>query len=211
VVEQPRRLRGHLLAVVAHDLDDEQRPARRDQAAYAGDRAGAHRAVQRLDRVDLHDQVERADQVRRQVEQVGHPVVHGAVLVALPGRRDRGRADVEGGGRPAERGEVLGVRAVPHAHDHGPLAGAVAAGEVRREQVVRLGAVPRHRHLPAGGGGPELVVPARRLAVRDRGHAELVGQLVPVPVLRHGLADFTASSSSGDIGWSQLQPAMLLA
>ena len=143
---------------VVPERDGEQRATVGDQA---GDRVGgrlARRVREGLQGEDLDHEVERAAPLPRQREQVGDPEVDGGSRVPAPRDLDRGRGDVEGGGREAERGEVRRVGAQAAADHHGPPAGAVqplALGPVPQLHL-GLGAVPRHRDLAGGARGVQL-------------------------------------------------------
>lgn len=69
--------------------------AGREQRARAGDGVGPHAGGQRLPRVDLDDDVERAAPAIGQREEVADLVAHPAVGVQPAGPRDRRRGDVE--------------------------------------------------------------------------------------------------------------------
>ena len=175
-----------VLVVGARRLDHQGPATRGEQRPDAGRRLLPQRRVQRLDGVDLDDQVEGADQVVVEVEQVALAVVDGRVRVALAHGGDRGGRDVEGGGGPALRGQVLGVAAEPAADDDGPAPGARAELGGRAPRGAGGASVRSHGRgdVAARAGRPQLVVPAGRVAVRDRGDAQLVGQLVPGAVPR---------------------------
>ena len=148
--QRPRRLGGEGLVVAADRLDDERPAAGCEEPPQAVDRGRPDRRVQRLDRVDLDDQVEGADQVGGRVEQVADAVVDRGARVALAHRRDGRGGDVERSRRPASRGEVLGSRRRarsrprPRGVPRRPASPSHAASS-----RVRLGAVPRQRDLAA--------------------------------------------------------------
>ena len=64
-----------------------------------------------LHRVDLHDQVERSDPVRRQVEQVGGSIVDGRARMPIPGDTHCGLGDVEG-----DRPKSVSAPGIPRRH-----------------------------------------------------------------------------------------------
>ena len=185
--------------------------ARREQAAYPRDRLAAQRGVQRLERVDLDHEVEGAPQLLGEVEQVALPVVDRRAGVALADRGHGGRRDVEGRGRhpcrarnsesaPSPQPTTTARRRSPSPW---PAAQSARTGWVRCGPTAAAPRLARRpttaRRTSASARRPR--PPGRRARRRGR----------PSRSRSHGFADPTASCSSGDSGWSQRQPAMVLA
>ena len=156
--------------LVAGGGDDEEGPARRDQARDVGDGHRARRIGQGLRGQALDDEVEGALPAVGRVQEVGDEVVDGRVGVAAAGGADGGGGDVEGDGVEPEAGDELGVVAEAAADDHSAQARCVGAVLPRPldEQPVWGAAVPRHDGVALLGGGVEALEPAGDVPVGER-------------------------------------------
>ena len=82
--------RPRVLVVGSHDLHRQQLAARSDQAEHPADGHGANGRREGLHGEHLDDEIERADQVRGQGQQIGDLVGDLGVRVPLAGQAHRG-------------------------------------------------------------------------------------------------------------------------
>jgi methionyl-tRNA synthetase len=179
--ERPGHHRGiaHRVPVVGGARDHEQRPAGGNRHVQCGQGAAAHRTVQRLDGVGLHDQVERSGPVGGQGKQVGGHVRDLTAGVLPDGPLDRRRRDVERGHPIPQPRQELRVVAKAAADDQGPLPGPVAAlvGRPGPLGQVRVGVpvCPRDDRAAPLGLGVQQLEPAGLVRGADRVRGKLPG------------------------------------
>ena len=201
---------GRRRAVVARARDHQQPSARPDELRDAPHRIRARRVGQRLQRVALVHQVERAVPLRRRREQVRRHELH--LREARPRPGDRARRKIERGDAKTPRRDAGRIVAEPAADIERAraCAGAAHRAEPRGEQRMRREIRPGDlRRIVAGG-----VVHRRRTRRGDRDRwrphrpARRAARAPPAGARR--TADRPASRSSGRFAFRGLGGALWL-
>src|SRR5215467_13340407 len=157
--------------------DDQEGAAGGDQAWQHGQGGRTGGAVEWLDGVDLHDEVEGAPPRDGRVQQVARGVVDWRAREAAACAVDRGGGDVEGDDAEAEARDELGVVAETAADDQGGTAGAAQRTVSGPPHQVRVGgeAGPGDRGLALCRRLVEQLEPAGGVAGRGRLGGQLPG------------------------------------